>query len=367
MAVCGLGQNDDCVQVIRNTKTVHVPCTVNKYEKYTEKVPRQVTEQVPRTVQYTDFESRQKQVPYTDYRSERRTRMETQKYQVPVTTTCTRMVPVTKKVPKTVYVDFTTQVPKSYTKTSMQTKERQVPVPYYVNVPETKYRTVTEQVPVQKRKVEMDTVVKTVYDTQVRRRCVPVTKIVTRSIPVYNVVAKPAPTISLDVGAGSGTSDGSSGYKLTDGDEGDQVDHTDDTFDRAVNITQEQPSSGEYHNGQAFGTVTNNGGFVSSVGNAAAYGVTTGNIESSGTDIRGDARTFGNIVYGGGFADADRYQNESVDFGNSANYGTASYGLSNGINYGTTASFGQVRNGAANRISYPVNSGLANCTSYQMS
>merc|ERR1712060_428768 len=58
---------------------------------------------------------------------------------------------------------------------------------------ETKYRMVTEQVPVQKSKVEMDNVVKTVYDTQMRTRCVPQTKMVTKQIPVYNVVPKPAP------------------------------------------------------------------------------------------------------------------------------------------------------------------------------
>merc|ERR1719427_1479942 len=183
MAYCGSGDSEDwdnLVKVVSNYKTVQVPCTRNKCKQYTVKVPRQVSEQVPRTVRYTDFEPRQKQVPYTDYRSERRTRMETQKYQVPVTTTHTRMVPMTKKVPKTVYVDVTTQVPQSYKKTTMQTKERQVPVPYFVNVPETKYRTVTEQVPVQKTKTQMDTVTKTVYDNQVRTRCVPETKIVSK-------------------------------------------------------------------------------------------------------------------------------------------------------------------------------------------
>ena len=52
--------------------------------------------------------------------------METQKYTVPVTISKTRMVPVTKKVPKTIYVDVTTQVPQNYTTTTMQTRERQV-------------------------------------------------------------------------------------------------------------------------------------------------------------------------------------------------------------------------------------------------
>jgi len=168
MAACGAGQNDceDCVQVVRDTKTVEVPCTRNTYQKYSVKVPRQVTEQVPRTVTYTDYESRQKQVPYTVNRSERRIRMQTETYQVPVT--------------------------KYYKRTVMETRTRQVPVPYFVNVPEVKYRTVMEQVPVQKSKVEMDSVVKTVYDTQMRTRCVPQTKMVTKQIPVYNVVPKPA-------------------------------------------------------------------------------------------------------------------------------------------------------------------------------
>jgi len=169
MAACGFQSADcsDCVQVVRDMKTVQIPCTSNKYEQYTIKVPRQVSEQVPRTVNYTDYETRQKQVPYTVNRSEKRIRMETQKYQVPVT--------------------------KYFTKTVMETKERQVPVPYFVNIPETKYRTVIEQVPVQKTKTEMESVVKTVYDTQVKTRCVPVTKMVQKQIPVYSVVPRPAP------------------------------------------------------------------------------------------------------------------------------------------------------------------------------
>merc|ERR1712061_688502 len=96
-----------------------------------------------------------------------RIEMQTQKYQVPVT--------------------------KYYKRTVMETRERQVPVPYYVDVPETKYLTVTEQVPVKKSKVEVDNVTKTVYEAQIRPRCVPKTKMVKKQIPVYNVVPKPAP------------------------------------------------------------------------------------------------------------------------------------------------------------------------------
>jgi len=163
---------DDCAQVVRNIRTVTIPCTKNTYKQYTVKVPRQVTQQVPRTVMYTDYESRSKQVPYTVNRSERRYRMEKQTYQVPVD--------------------------KYFRKTVMETREKQVPVPYYVNVPETKYRTVTENIPVQKTRVEMQNVVKTVYDSQTRTRCVPETKIVRKQIPVYRVVARPAPPCPND-------------------------------------------------------------------------------------------------------------------------------------------------------------------------
>jgi len=167
MATCGINEQppscDDCLKVVRTLKTVHVPCKYNTYQNVTVKIPRQVNEQVPRTVKYTDYETRQRQVPYTITRPERRTRIVTQKYQVPV---------------KRCY-------------TVMQTKEKQVTVPYYVNVPETKYRTESHQVPVEKTKVQMDTVTKTVYDTQIRRRCVPQSRMCSKELPVYNVLAKP--------------------------------------------------------------------------------------------------------------------------------------------------------------------------------
>jgi len=222
MAVCGfnddefINANDDCVDYVRGSKTVKVRCTSNKMQPYTVKVPRQVTEQRPRTVQYTDFVNRTKTVPYTVNRSVRRTRTDTQTYQVPVPITKTRMVPVTKKVPKTVmvpktvYVNVTSQVPQQHTTTKLETRTRQIPVPYYVNVPETRYNTVTEQVPVQRTKVQMDTVTKTVYDTQVRQRCVPKSTICSKTIPVFNVRSKPpsqCPAECRNEGYGTGDSD----------------------------------------------------------------------------------------------------------------------------------------------------------------
>jgi len=325
MAACGNGQPDscdDCVQVVRNTKTVQVPCTRNKYLKYTIKVPRQVTKQVPRTVKYTDFESRQKQVPYTDYRSERRTRMESQKYQVPVTTTHTRMVPVTKKVPKTVYVDVTTQVPKKYQKTTMQTKERQVPVPYYVNVPETKYRTVTEQVPVQKSKIQMDSVTKTVYDTQVRTRVVPETKIVTKQIPVYNVVPRPAPPCPPGADCGNLAVMGGSNRADMGGD--GQVSYNEAATGIVLGNQGNQLYSGQYPDSGA----TAQFGKSSAIGQAA-YDVDT-------TGYHGGSSGVGQSAYGQTYSTGNSgYALNSVN----------QTGFSNTV--GSTMSYGINGNGAA--------------------
>jgi len=266
MAACGSNDaiSDDCVKVVMNMKTVQVPCTRNKYTQYTVKIPRQVSEQVPRTVKYTDYESRSKQVPYTVNRQERRTRMETQKYQVPVTVTKTKMVPVTKKVPKTIYVDVTTNVPQQYTTTTMQTRERQVPVPYYVNVPETKYRTVTEQVPVQKSKVEMDTVTKTVYDSKIKTRCLPETKMITKQIPVYNVVPRPAPPCPPDetddeepAGINQGVVND---FNRIDKDGDGHLSYNEIAFDIADANKDGNLSFGEYHDARMAGNLRNTEG-----------------------------------------------------------------------------------------------------------
>jgi len=172
MAACGVkdveekdkcDNCDQCLKVERSTKVVRVPVLYNTYQEYNVKVPRQVNETRPRTEYYTDYETRHRQVPYTVNRRERRTRTETRKYQVPIR--------------------------RCYTE--MQTKEKQVAVPYYVNVPETKMQTVTYQAPVRKSKIWMDTVINTVYDTQVRRRCVPHQVICSKEIPVYSVISKP--------------------------------------------------------------------------------------------------------------------------------------------------------------------------------
>jgi len=183
---------EDCVQVVKTTKRVRVPCHRNTYKQYTVKVPRTITEQCPKTVTYTEMENRQKQTAYTVNRPETRYRMENQNYTVPVTKCVTKMVNVTRKVPKTIYVDVTTTVPKQENVTSMETRCRQVKIPYTVNVPETKYRTENYMAPVTKSKTIMESRQRTIYDTQVRTRCEPKVTYVTKDIPVYNVVARPA-------------------------------------------------------------------------------------------------------------------------------------------------------------------------------
>jgi len=332
MAACGLNKGsecDDCVQVVRNTKTVQVPCTVNKYKKYTIRVPRQVTEKVPRTVQYTDFESRQKQVPYTDYRSERRTRMEKQKYQVPVTTNHTRLVPVTKKVPKTVYVTITSQVPQTYKKTTMQTRERQVPVPYFVNVPETKYRTVTEQVPVQKSKVQMDTVTKTVYDTQVRSRYVPETKIVTKRIPVYNVVAKPASSCppTADCVNGGAMTDFNRIDKSGDG----RLSYNEVAYDIADRNKDSQLSFGEYSSARGAGNLGNTAGYDYGSHDPIHTGSNVGQNYVAHSSVAGN-----NVTGQGYYDDAAGNQSTTMGYGqmNVAPMGTGSYNDSQTIGNG---------------------------------
>merc|ERR1719361_1137240 len=125
---------------------------MNQYKQYTVKVPRQYTEKVARNVTFTTMENRTRQVPYTVQKPVERVRMEKQSFQVPVQKMATRMVPVTRKVPKTIYVDVTTQVPQQYTTTTMECRTKQVPIKFTQMVPETRTRQETYQVPVEKQK-----------------------------------------------------------------------------------------------------------------------------------------------------------------------------------------------------------------------
>merc|ERR1719510_2340374 len=182
---------EDCAQLVRTVQKVQVPCTRNVYKQYEVKVPRTVNQQVARQVNYVDYETRDKQVSYTVNREETRYKDQLQQYNVPVTKQVTKMVNVTRKVPKTIYVDVVTQEPREENITTSECRTKTVRIPYTVNVPETRYKTVQERVPVDRTKTVYDNVQKTIYQTEVRTKCVPETKIVTKEVPVYRVVTRP--------------------------------------------------------------------------------------------------------------------------------------------------------------------------------
>jgi len=181
-------ENNDCFRVVRSSKRMEIPCTRNEYQKYKVKVSRQVHEQVPRRVEYTDYEIREREEPYSVKRFETAYRDEDQQYTVQVPKKVTKMVKVTKRVPRTVYVNIVVEEPREETIMVSETRNRRVKVPYQKEVVDQKYRTVKESIPVTKFRTEYDTVAKTVYEDAWRTKVVPVTKLIHKEIPVYNVV-----------------------------------------------------------------------------------------------------------------------------------------------------------------------------------
>merc|ERR1719166_135602 len=186
---------EDCVRTVTNYKTVQVPCTRNVTRTYTIKVPKTVTKQVPKSVPYVDYETRTTTVPVTSLKNETRYRNEQQCYQVPVTKTETVMVPTTKKVAKTVYVDVPCTEKRYVNKIDYEDRYRTVTKPYTVQVPHTDYVPKTEQVPVKKWKTEYETKYDTIYHDEMRTVCQPVTKMVTKKIPVVTVVPVQPPPV----------------------------------------------------------------------------------------------------------------------------------------------------------------------------
>jgi len=180
--------HDGCFRVVRTNKSVEIPCTRNVTRRYKVSVPKTVQERVPRRVQYTDYETRERQEPFTVKRCETAYREEDEAYTVQVPQKVTRMVKVTKKVPRTVYVDVVTEEPQESTVMVPETRTRKIKVPYQKEVVDQKFRNVKEEVPVTKYRTEYDMVSKTVMEESWRTKVVPVTKMVYKEIPVYNVV-----------------------------------------------------------------------------------------------------------------------------------------------------------------------------------
>jgi len=191
---CSTGKcpNNACFDIVKSKKTVTVPCTRNICESYTVKVPKLKAVTVNKQVPYIDYEPRTKQVPYQYF--DRQTVVR----KVP---TC-RTIPVTKNVCTTVrrkrwnplailLSGSTCTVKKKCPRTVYVTKRSCEPRQFCKSVPKTGWKTIQENVPVQKMKNMPEVQYKTEYVPEVRRRTRQVTKMVTKTVPVYNIVPKP--------------------------------------------------------------------------------------------------------------------------------------------------------------------------------
>jgi hypothetical protein len=190
-AACDDG--DDCVQVIRTVKRVVVPCKRNVVKNITVQVPRTIVNKVPKQMPYQDVEKRVRSVPYITHKEEVRYTNTNQPYTTMVPRIRTKMVPVTRRVPKTVYVNETTTVPRQETVMVPEIRQRNVRIPYKVQVPETKYRNQTYHVPVTKYKTVYEDVPKTIYEPRTKQQCTTVTKMVAKDIPVYSAIPRKPP------------------------------------------------------------------------------------------------------------------------------------------------------------------------------
>merc|ERR1719150_178864 len=209
MAMGGMGGADggdceDCVKVVKTMKQVRVPCHRNEYKQYTVKVPKCITETVPQTINYTAMENRQQTVKVQEFRKEKRMKYVNQKITVPDIKCVTKMVKITKKVPKTIYVNMTTEEPRQNIVHGTKTIHKTIKIPFETSVPFTSYKTINYNVPVQKSKVNMVKRNKTIMTTETRTKCVPKVTMVTRNIPVYSVVAKPPAPCPPSGGMGGG-------------------------------------------------------------------------------------------------------------------------------------------------------------------
>merc|ERR1719233_1152818 len=95
---------------------------------------------VPKQVPYQDFQKCVRPVPYVTQREEVRYRNQTQSYTTLVPRMTTKMMPVTRRVPKTVYINEVTTVPMWETAMVPEIRQRSVRIPYKVQIPQTTYR-----------------------------------------------------------------------------------------------------------------------------------------------------------------------------------------------------------------------------------
>jgi len=189
--VCG----NECFDIVKSSQTYTLPCTRQVREVYTVQVPKTKAITVNKQVPYIDYETKTKQVPYRYVDRQTVTRNVPTCRTVPMIKNVCTSVPsrrrgfgfgrqcyVKKKCPRTVYVR------------QRCCEQRQ----YCQSVPRIGWKSVEESVPVQKFRNETEVKYKTEKVPERRVRTRTVTKMVNKTVPVYNVVKKPDPVPQQD-------------------------------------------------------------------------------------------------------------------------------------------------------------------------
>jgi len=189
--VCG----NECFDIVKSSQTYTLPCTRQVREVYTVQVPKTKSITVNKQVPYIDYETKTKQVPYRYVDRQTVTRNVPTCRTIPMIKNVCTSVPsrrrgfgfgrqcyVKKKCPRTVYVR------------QRCCEQRQ----FCQSVPRIGWKSVEESVPVQKFRKETEVKYKTEKVPERRVRTRTVTKMVNKTVPVYNVVKKPDPVPQQD-------------------------------------------------------------------------------------------------------------------------------------------------------------------------
>lgn len=179
---------NECFDIVKSSQTYTVPCTRSVCEAYTVKIPKTKAITVNKQVPYIDYETQTEQVPYQYVQRQTVTRNVPTCRTVPMVKSVCTSVPtkrrgigfgrrcyVKKKCPRTVYVS------------QKCCEQRQ----FCQSIPRTGWKTVQKSVPVQKFRNETEVKYKTEMVPEVRYRTRTSTKMVNKTVPVFNVVTKP--------------------------------------------------------------------------------------------------------------------------------------------------------------------------------
>merc|ERR1719330_1953333 len=151
-ADCATGNCEGMLKTVVRMEKRTVPCIQKSVKHYKVKVAKQITVPQQRKVTWTDYVKETKSVPYTDYKMENRVKFKNVKMTVPDVRTVTDMVKITRKVPKTIYVDVTRTEPRTRKVHCTKTVNKTIKIPYQASVPVQKFRNETKMVPVKKEK-----------------------------------------------------------------------------------------------------------------------------------------------------------------------------------------------------------------------